>query len=165
MAARVLLPQRSSLRTSIIAAVVTVLLLLFLSLGAGTNPSALLNGGIFALIGAAATFTILRTGRVNGVRLALFIVSTALFTVAFSLDHEINRGSILLSQTQIDNADVPICPITIPFVLPPLLLLNKMVFPTSIAAVSGIVSMWLAMVLLFGRGGCAWPCEGYLLLQ
>ena len=77
------------------------------------------------------------------------------FTVAYSIYHEITRGSILLTDEIITGGTVPICLITIPFVVPALLLRGEMIFPASVQALIGIVLFWLGFALLFGRGGAA----------
>ncbi|PKP57381.1 hypothetical protein CVT91_10800, partial [Candidatus Atribacteria bacterium HGW-Atribacteria-1] len=113
-------PFRQSLRTSLIAAGITAFLLFFLIGGGGRTIQALVVGLLFAIIGGVFTFQILHSGKVNRVRLILFIGICIFFTIVFSLEHQVNRGSILLTPTQIEEADVPICPLTVPFVVPPL---------------------------------------------
>ncbi len=149
---------RQSLRTSLIAAFVTAFLLLFLTSGGKATAEALITGLIFAAVGGAFTFWILRTGRVNRRRLILFLVLGLLFGIVFSIAHEVNRGSILLTEEQIESAEVPICPITIPFVVPPLVIRGEMIFPTTVKALWSISLFWLAFALLFGRGWCSWLC-------
>jgi polyferredoxin len=149
---------RPPLRTGIIAACVTAFLLFFLISGGGRTAQALAAGLIFAVVGGAFTFQILRTGRINRARLILFIAMVIFFTVAFSLEHQVNRGSILLTGTQFESADVPICPITIPFVTLPLVFRGEMIFPASVKTLYSIGIFWLAFALLFGRGWCSWLC-------
>lgn len=149
---------RPPLRTGIIAACVTAFLLFFFISGGGRTAQALAAGLIFAVVGGAFTFQILRTGRINRARLILFIAMVIFFTVAFSLEHQVNRGSILLTGTQFESADVPICPITIPFVTLPLVFRGEMIFPASVKTLYSIGIFWLAFALLFGRGWCSWLC-------
>lgn len=151
-------PFRQSLRTSLIAAGITSFLLFFLISGGGRTTQALVAGFLFAIVGGVFTFQILRSGKVNRARLILFIGICIFFTIVFSLEHQINRGSILLTPTQIEEADVPICPLTVPFVVPPLVIRGVMIFPASIKALLGIGLPWLALALLFGRGWCSWIC-------
>jgi len=151
-------PLRKSLPTSLIAAGITAFLLIFLIGGKGRTTEALIAGLIFATIGGLFTFFILRTGRVNTSRLILFIGMGLFFTIAYTLDHQVNRGSILLTNSQIKNADVPICPITVPFVTPPLVIRGKMIFPATVKAFWSIGIFWLGFALLFGRGWCSWLC-------
>jgi ferredoxin-type protein NapH len=151
-------PLRHSLRTSLISAFISALLSLFLISGGRTTAEALITASVFAALGGAATFWILRTGRVNTPRLILFIALGLFFGIVFSIEHQVHRGSILLTNTQIANKDVPICPITIPFVVPPLLLRGEMIFPTSVKALAFIGLFWLGLALLFGRGWCSWIC-------
>ena len=149
---------RQSLRTSLIAAGITAFLLIFLIGGGGRTKQALIMGLLLAAIGGTFTFQILRTGKVNKARLILFISMVLFFTVAFSLDHQMNRGSILLTKTQLESADVPICPITVPFVVPAFVIRGKMIFPASVKALLGVSFFWLGFALLFGRGWCSWLC-------
>lgn len=151
-------PFRQSLHTSLIAAGITAFVLIFLIGGGGRTTQALIMGLLLAAIGGTFTFQILRTGKVNKARLILFISMVLFFTIAFSLDHQINRGSILLTKTQLQSADVPICPITVPFVVPPLVIRGKMIFPASVKTLLGVSLFWLGFALLFGRGWCSWLC-------
>jgi NAD-dependent dihydropyrimidine dehydrogenase PreA subunit len=151
-------PLKHSLRTSLISAFITAFLCLFFISGGRTTTDALVVGLAFALTGGAFTFWILRSGKVNTPRLILFIGMGLFFGIVFSIEHQVTRGSILLTNTIIANKDVPICPITIPFVVPPLFIRGEMVFPTSVKAVAGIGFIWLSFALLFGRGWCSWIC-------
>lgn len=147
-------PFRQSLRVSVVAAGIAAFLLLFLlSPGYG-----LVVGLAFAIVGGVLTFQILRTGKVNKIRLVLFISLMIFFTIVFSLSAEVNRGSILLTTAQIESADVPICPLTVPFVVAPLVIRGEMIFPSSIQALLGIGLFWFGFALLFGRGWCSWLC-------
>ena len=150
--------MRQSLRSSLIAAGITAFVLIFLIGGGGRTTQALIMGLFLAAIGGTFTFQILRTGKVNKARLILFISMVFFFTIAYSLTHQINRGSILLTKTQVQSADVPICPITVPFVVPTLVIRGKMIFPASIKALLGVSLFWLGFALLFGRGWCSWLC-------
>ncbi len=149
---------RQSLRTSLIAAFVTAFLSMFLISGGKATAEALITGLIFAAVGGAFTFWILRTGRVNRRRLILFLVLGLFFGIVFSIANEVHRGSILLTEAQIEGAEVPMCPITIPFVVPPLVLRGEMIFPASTKALLSISLFWLGFALLFGRGWCGWLC-------
>ena len=149
---------RQSLRTSLIAAFITALLLMFLISGGKATAEALITGLIFASVGGVFTFWILRTGRVNRRRLILFLVLGLSFGISFSIGNEVHRGSILLTEAQIESAEVPICPITIPFVVPPLVIRGEMIFPTSTKTLLWIGLLWLGFALLFGRGWCGWIC-------
>jgi polyferredoxin len=150
---------RSSWRTSLITAFVTFLFLMFLLGGQGGEPADMAWAAIFGLIGACAVISILRFGRLHGTRLIMFIVLGLFFTIIFSIEHQITRGSILLSDKQIDTGTgVPICPITLPFVVVPLAIRGEMIFPAAISALAFTGFFWLSMVVLFGRGFCGWIC-------
>jgi polyferredoxin len=144
--------------TSAIAAVATAAVIFFLT---GVHTPAPLKSWaalVFAIAGALSVYDTLRTGRVNRNRLLLFIAMGIVFTMAFSIEHQVTRGSILLSETNISGGNVPICPITIPFVGIPLVIIGKMIFPSTVAALVPILALWLAMTLLLGRGWCGWIC-------
>lgn len=148
-----------SLRTSLVSAGIAAFLLLFLiGGGGGGTTEALIAGLFFALVGGTFTFWILRTGKVNTPRLILFVGIMLTFTAAYSIQHEITRGSILLTDEIIAGGDVAICPITIPFVVPALVIRGEMIFPASVQALIGIGLFWLGFALLFGRGWCSWLC-------
>lgn len=145
-------------KTCIAAAALTGILLLFLTVAGATSAVRIGTGIVFTLAGSLVTYTILRTGTVNRYRLILFIAMGLAFTVSFSIEHTVNRGSILLSSAVISNASTPICPIAIPFVAVPLAVTGKMIFPSAVSALVSIFLLWFAMVLIFGRGWCSWIC-------
>lgn len=116
---------QKSLRTSLVSAGITAFLLLFLISGGGGTTEALITGLFFALVGGTFTFWILRTGKVNTPRLILFVGIMLTFTAAYSIHHEITRGSILLTDEIIAGENVAICPIIIPFVVPALVFRGK----------------------------------------
>jgi polyferredoxin len=146
------------LRTSLVSAGIAAFLLLFLIGGGGGTTEALIAGLFFALVGGASTFWILRTGRVNTPRLILFVGMMLTFTAAYSIQHEITRGSILLTDEIIAGGNVAICPITIPFVVPALIIRGEMIFPASVQTLIWIGLFWFGFALLFGRGWCSWLC-------
>lgn len=149
---------RQSLRTSLVSAGITAFLLIFLIGEGGGTTESRFAGIFFAIVGGTFTFWILHTGKVNTPRLILFISMMLAFTAAYSIYHEITRGSILLTDEIIAGRDVAICPITIPFVVPAFVLRGEMIFPASVQALIGIVFLWLGFALLFGRGWCSWLC-------
>jgi len=132
-----------SLPTSLIFAAVTAAITFFFT---GFSPSAStlqrILGFLLAALGATATFRILRHGKVNTFRLLLFVGRGVLFGIAFTVNNQVNRGSILLSERNIGDGNVPICPITIPFVLPPLAIRGQMIFPASLKMLRSIVFFW-----------------------
>src|SRR3990172_868242 len=146
---------RSSWPASIAAALASALLAAFLTSGMlGAGPEKLVALGFAALAGGL-TLYILRRGRVATPRILLFAGATLLFSIVFELSHEVNRGTILLRAQQIAEAKTPICPLTIGFVVPPLLIRGVMIFPSTVAALQGVIVMWIGFALLFGRGWCS----------
>lgn len=148
-----------SFAVSFTAAVITGLILYFL-VGRGDSSSARLAVTAFiVIIGTALTFFILWTGRVNFLRMVTFIgIDGLIFTIALSLEHEVQRGSILLTSQALNSNSVPICPITIPFVAVPYFTEGKMVFPSPVTSLFAVLFMWLGLVLILGRGWCGWIC-------
>jgi len=148
-----------SFAVSFTAAVITGLILYFL-VGRGDSSSARLAVTAFiVIIGTALTFFILSTGRVNLLRMVTFIgIDGLIFTIALSLEHEVQRGSILLTNQALNSNSVPICPITIPFVAVPYFTEGKMVFPSPVTSLFAVLFMWLGLVLILGRGWCGWIC-------
>jgi ferredoxin len=143
---------------SAIAAMATALLLFIFVSGGNHGPWRMYLSVLFALLGAAATFRILRTGRVNHIRRGIFILSGIAFTIVYSLGHQIHRGSILMSEQILNTTGTAPCPITIPFVVPPYALLHKLIFSTTEAQLLSVVFMWLGLALILGRGWCSWIC-------
>ncbi len=148
-----------SFAVSFTAAVITGLILFFL-VGQGDSSSAHLAITAFiVIVGTALTFFILWTGKVNLLRMVTFVVMDGLiFTIALSLEHEVHRGSILLTDQILNSASAPICPITIPFVAVPYFTEGKMVFPSPVSSLFAVLFMWLGLVLILGRGWCGWIC-------
>lgn len=148
-----------SLAVSFTAAVITGLILFFL-IGHGDSSLAHLAITAFiVIVGTAITFFILWTGRVNLLRMVTFIgMDGLIFTIALSLEHEVNRGSILLTSQALNNNSAPICPITIPFVAVPYFTEGKMIFPSPVTSLFAVLFMWLGLVLILGRGWCGWIC-------
>jgi len=152
------LSQKYSKRKSLIAAIITFILIFFFT-GHGTGSlTSIFTSGILALLGGIITYSILTTGTITRLRLGIFTLMGILFTISFSIEHEVSRGSILLSQSVVTSCTSPICPITIPFVSVPLVLTGKMIFPSTVAALISILLLWLAMTILLGRGWCSWIC-------
>ncbi|MDD1705011.1 MAG: 4Fe-4S binding protein [Methanoregula sp.] len=148
----------TSLKVALIATAVTAVLLFVLTGNGWHDTGHKIFSVFFALFGAVVTFSILRSGLVNRYRLPIFLGSGIIFTIAFSIEHQLAHGTLLFNETAKTSGNVSICPITIPFTIPPLILENKMIFPATIAALLSILVLWLLLVLLFGRGWCGWFC-------
>ena len=81
------------------------------------------------MVSAALTFFILWSGKVNSFRMVDFVgMMGFIFIIALSLEHEVYRGSILLTHESMTKFGAPIYPITIPFVSVPYLTERKMIF-------------------------------------
>ncbi|MHB1413782.1 MAG: 4Fe-4S binding protein [Chloroflexota bacterium] len=150
----------TSWRASVTAALVSALIVAFLVVGgqAGSADLLLPIRLFFVALAFAMTLYILRSGRIHTARLLMFVTMGLFFGIFFEISHEVNRGSILLSEQTAVAGQVPICPITVGFVVPPLLLRGAMIFPATVAALLVVVSMWGGFALLFGRAWCSWVC-------
>jgi ferredoxin-type protein NapH len=150
---------RHSLLTSSVAAVIAALILFFL-VGRGDFSTAHLAITMcIVIIGALLTFFILWKGRVNLLRMVAFVgIMGFIFTIALFLEHEVHRGSILLTQEVISKVGAPICPITIPFTAVPYFVEGKMIFPSTVTSLFSVLFLWLGLVLILGRGWCGWIC-------
>ena len=146
------------LKIALAAAAITAVLLFFLTGRGWLDTIHIIFSVFFALFGAAVTFLILRSGRINRYRLPVFVGSGIIFTIGFSIEHELSQGTLLLTQAAQSSGNVPICPITIPFVIPPLVITGKMIFPSTVAALLPVLVLWLVLILVFGRGWCGWFC-------
>ena len=143
---------------SIIASLLSTFLIFFLTSHGTGSLAAIGTSVILALFGGIITFSILWKGMISPFRVAIFVLMGILFSISFSIEHTLSRGSILLSQSVVSAGTTPICPITIPFVSVPLVITGKMIFPSSVAALISILFLWLAMIILLGRGWCSWIC-------
>lgn len=146
------------LKIALAAAAVTAVLLFFLTGRGYPDTIHVVFSVFFALFGGAVTFLILRSGRINRYRLPVFVGSGIIFTIAFSIEHQLIQGTLLLTEAAETSRNVPVCPITIPFVVPPLVIRGEMIFPTAVAALLSVLVLWLVLVLIFGRGWCGWFC-------
>jgi ferredoxin-type protein NapH len=155
-------PRPNSLRSSwpgaLAAALVSGLLVAFLTMGSGGTAGDLLVRLPFVALAFGATLYILRTGRVHGTRLLIFVLANLFFGIVFEISHQVNRGSILLTPEIAATVGAPICPLTVGFVVPPLLIRGEMIFPSTLDALRGVGFMWLGFGLLLGRGWCSWLC-------
>lgn len=152
-------PSNAESKTvSVIAATATAIILFVFVSGGNHEPLRIYFSALFALLGAMATFRILRFGRVNHIRMGIFILSGIAFTIVYSLGHQIHRGSILMSEQVLNTIGTAPCPIAIPFVVAPYALLHKLIFSTTEAHLLSVVFMWLGLVLILGRGWCGWIC-------
>jgi len=148
-----------SFAVSFTVAVITGLILFFL---VGQGDSSSVSPAITAfivIVGTALTFFILWSGRVNSLRMMAFVgLMGFIFTIALFLEHEVHRGSILLTPEVISKVGAPICPITIPFAAIPYFAEGKMIFPSTVTSLFSVLFLWLGLVLILGRGWCGWIC-------
>lgn len=150
---------RHSLVTSFAAAAITGLILFFLVSEGDFSEARLAITVFIVIIGATLTFFILWSGRVNLLRIVAFVgLLGFIFTIALFLEHEVHRGSILLTPEVISKVGAPICPITIPFAAIPYFAEGKMIFPSTVTSLFSVLFFWFGLVLILGRGWCGWIC-------
>lgn len=89
-------------------------------------------------------------------------VFAVLFCITFITDLFAERGSMMITDSAMSNAELPFCHIAIPQIIIPFLITHNIVFPARImnhyAAVGSMIVIWLAVTLIVGRGWCSWVC-------
>ncbi len=123
----------------------------------------LIAGCTWALLLAAMTFVIYRTGRIARYRSWFFVIYAVAFVIVFITSLIEERGSMQLTQEIIEANETPMCPVAIPQILIPAAVQQKLIFPTPLVAGHyggfwAILSMWVVGLLTMGRGWCSWGC-------
>lgn len=110
----------------------------------------------------AVFFAMLRTGRTNRYRTALFVTVAVSFVLTFIPNLLETRGSIALTTADMIEGKTPFCHMVIPMVLVPAALTKTIIFPGSLltgyASIGSMLVLWLAASLTLGRGWCSWVC-------
>ena len=72
------------------------------------------------------------------------------------------RGTMLLTANEIQNAQTPFCHIAIPIIMIPYALTKTIIFPARMighfASVVSMLLIWLIASITIGRGWCSWVC-------
>lgn len=156
-------PQRSILRTFLLA--LPMMILTFMMLSHGKPPSD--PQRLFALITTYLFFNVffflmLRTGRTDRYREPVFITYAVAFVISF-ISHLVEvRGSMALTESTMFQGETPFCHIVIPMTLIPAALTRTIIFPGTIvggyASIATMFVLWIGASLALGRGFCGWAC-------
>ena len=102
------------------------------------------------------------SGKTALYRRIFFVSFAVLFFPSFIANLIELRGSMSLSAAEIARAEAPFCHIVIPITLIPALISKTVIFPARMsghyASVYGMLGLWLAGSIMFGRGWCSWVC-------
>jgi ferredoxin-type protein NapH len=107
-------------------------------------------------------FLMMKTGRTDRYRAALFITMAVAFVLSF-VSHLVElRGSMSLSEEDILRSHAPFCHMVIPMTLIPAALTKTIIFPGQItggfANISSMFVIWIGATVTLGRGFCSWGC-------
>ncbi len=107
-------------------------------------------------------FLMLKTGRTDRYRAALFIITALAMIITFSTIIQSTRGSAALNEEDVINGRTPFCHMVIPMVLVPAALTGTIIFPgsllTGFASIATMIVLWMGSSLVLGRGFCSWMC-------
>lgn len=110
----------------------------------------------------ALFFLMLKTGRTDRYRAALFILYAVTFSIAFIAHYIEARGSMTISESEILECRAPFCHIVIPMTLIPIALTRTVIFPGTMngtyASIAGMMIIWIGASISLGRGFCGWGC-------
>lgn len=102
------------------------------------------------------------TGKTYKYRRILFVTIAALFVFSFIPELIETRGSMIVTEEDMINGQVPFCHIVIPMILIPAALTKTIIFPGSIltgfASIASMIVIWIGVSLSIGRGWCSWAC-------
>jgi ferredoxin-type protein NapH len=161
-------PRRGALRSpgrALLVSLPMILLSAFMLMGGPQLP-----GDPLRAISLLATylfvnvlfFEMVRTGKTERYRAALFIATAALFVVSFIANLIEVRGSMQLTAEETATGQTPFCHMVIPMTLIPAALTKTIIFPGHLlggfAPIAGMFALWIGASLALGRGFCAWGC-------
>jgi len=153
---------RKSLFTSLLAAGFIFLLMAIMAIGQTYQQKGnLLPPLLYTVFLSLLTFLMFRTGVVSRYRSIFFITYAISFCLVFIPQLLETRGSILVTESDVANLDVPFCHIVLPMVALPAILYKILIFPTKILAPVGFLPMlflWLGATFTIGKGWCSWGC-------
>jgi polyferredoxin len=148
-----------------LAVCLPMLLLTALLLSGGPENSAPLAKLMTAVVWFGlngAFFVMVRTGRTDRIRAALFIAMSLSFVLTFMPNLLEQRGNIALTEVDSLDGKTPFCHIVIPMLLIPAALKQTLIFPGSLvngfASIGTMLAIWIAASLALGRGWCSWVC-------
>ena len=103
-------------------------------------------------------FMMLRTGKTWKYRAMMFISTAVLFPIFFIHHNIMERGSMLISPTQLYECKVPFCHLVIPVILIPAAVLKEIPFAGLITSVAATLVLLISVMIVLGRGWCSWGC-------
>jgi ferredoxin-type protein NapH len=106
-------------------------------------------------------FLMLRNRKTDRYRSILFITMAATFVLSFISNLIEARGSMMFTESDMIEGDIPFCHLVIPMTLIPAALTRTINFPGTILGPHAIVPMfvlWIGASLALGRGFCGWFC-------
>ncbi len=107
-------------------------------------------------------FMMVKTGKTDRYRAAVFIPMAFLFAVSFIANLIETRGSMALTAEDMARGSAPFCHMVIPMTLIPGALTKTIIFPGSIlsgfAPIASMFVIWIGASLALGRGFCSWGC-------
>ena len=110
----------------------------------------------------AMFFLMVKTGKTDRYRAAVFVPMAFLFVVSFISNLVEARGSMALTAEDMAKGEAPFCYMVIPMTLIPAALTKTIIFPGSIlsgfANIASMFVIWIGASLALGRGFCSWGC-------
>jgi polyferredoxin len=110
----------------------------------------------------ALFYLMVRTGRTDRYRAALFVTMAVTFVIGFIANLIEMRGSMALTSSDMAAGETPFCHMVIPMTIIPAALTQTIIFPGHMlggfAPVAAMVVLWLGVSLAIGRGFCSWGC-------
>lgn len=156
------LAKRGIVKTALL--VLPMLLLTTLMISKGSIPSDPVRAAILALTLVffnAMFFMMLRTHATDKYRSILFVAMAATFVISFISNLIEERGSMMITESNMLEGEVPFCHLVIPMTLIPAALTRTINFPGSLLgshSIAGMIVLWTGVSLALGRGFCSWFC-------
>ncbi|MFH1176110.1 MAG: 4Fe-4S binding protein [Acidobacteriota bacterium] len=104
----------------------------------------------------------LKTGKTDRFRAVLFVAVAVGFVLSFIPNLLEVRGNMGLTGDDIIQGKTPFCHMVIPMTIIPAALTRTIIFPglmlTGFASIASMLTLWLGVTLVLGRGFCAWGC-------
>lgn len=139
-----------------------------------SNPLMLASAGTTWLLLTVSFFLMLRTGKTHRYRSILFVIIAVGFIITFITALIEERGSMVLTQSDMVQGNTPFCHLVIPMIIIPAALTRTIIFPGSMlstfAGVATMIVIWIGATVTIGRGWCSWVCfyggldEGFSML-
>ena len=147
----------------IMCVLMAFIIMFFVAATNSFSPAAIIYSAFLIVLFVLMTFSERRKKGSSTVYRRIFQVVFAVgFCIAFISDLIAERGSMAITSSAMSNAELPFCHIAIPQVLVPFVITKSIIFPARImnhyASVASMISIWLIVTLIIGRGWCSWVC-------